>query len=605
MNKPISINLAGFFLTLEEPAYFQLKQYLDGVKKYFASFPESDEIVKDIETRIAEKLLAKQKEASKLLITVEEVNWVIAEMGNVNDFEDSEAENEIPPYQAQHEQFSKRILTRIPQKGVIAGVAAGFAQYAQTDVAIIRVLLIVCTVFFPGSGLLIYLILWIALPKGLPLPEKTSPQMARKLYRSGEGKTIAGVARGLSAYLNIETSIVRLAFLLLILAGGFGIILYLALWVSMPEAKTISEKVEMGGQNPNVQNISRAMQNPEYNEKPNILQRFISGIARIIEQLFRAFGGIIRFGFGLFALFISAVLLFSFLITTAVVTGIISNFDKIPFPLHNIAGSTSNETLIILGSIAFFLIPCLIGIYLGIRALFRKSLFKPNVLAIMGGVWLISFFVMIFSGVSVASYFSHEGKYIQKRELGAIPTSKQILIKMDNEGQGENAYDEDKEIFNSKKSRNNPNYLQMHYQLIPTDSNIVFAEVAYISRGKDEEDGIFNARMIEYPISLSDTSVTLPSTIIFKEDAVFRAQNVRIKIYVPKNTEIKFGNSAARHCKNIWNTGWKTQDETFYFEGNELKCRVCTDTWYDPDEKNTDDAVNEDSTKIKIKIKST
>lgn len=602
MNKPISINLAGFFLTLEEPAYFQLKQYLDGVKKYFANFPESDEIIKDLETRIAEKLLAKQKEASKLLITEEEVNWVIAEMGNVNDFEDSESETEIPPYQSQYEQFTKRTLTRIPKQGVIAGVAAGFAQYAQTDVAIIRVLLIVCTIFFPGSGLLIYLVLWIALPQGLPIPEQTSPQMARKLYRSREGKTIGGVAKGLSAYLNIETSIVRLAFLLLIFAGGFGIILYLALWVSMPEAKTISEKVEMGGEAANVQNISRAMQNPSYHEKQNFLQRFISGIARLFEQLFRAFGGIFRFGFGLFSLFISAVLLFCFLITMAIVTGVISNFDKIPFPLNNIAGSTANETLILFGSVAFFLIPCLIGIYLGIRALFRKSLFKPNVIAIMGGVWLISVFVLFFSGVSVASYFSHEGKFIQKRELGVAPTGKQILIKMDNERQGVNKYDEDEEIFNSKKSRNNPNYLQMHYQLIPTDSNIVYTEMAFISRGKDEEDGANNAQMIDYPISFSDTSVSLPSSINFKEDAIFRAQKVRVKIYVPRNTEIKFGNLAARHCKNIWNTGWKTQDETFYFEGNELKCRVCTDTWYNHNEDKTEKG---DSTKIKIEIKNT
>ncbi|NPV86587.1 MAG: PspC domain-containing protein [Anaerolineae bacterium] len=63
----------------------------------------------------------------------------------------------------------------------------------------------------------------------------------RKLYRSDSDKMIAGVCGGLAKYLNLDSSIVRLIFVLLFLFGGHGLLIYLILWIVMPlEVRTVT-----------------------------------------------------------------------------------------------------------------------------------------------------------------------------------------------------------------------------------------------------------------------------------------------------------------------------------------------------------------------------
>lgn len=56
----------------------------------------------------------------------------------------------------------------------------------------------------------------------------------RKLFRSDSDKMIAGVCGGLAKYLNLDSSIVRLIFVLLFFFGGHGLLIYLILWIVMP-----------------------------------------------------------------------------------------------------------------------------------------------------------------------------------------------------------------------------------------------------------------------------------------------------------------------------------------------------------------------------------
>lgn len=58
----------------------------------------------------------------------------------------------------------------------------------------------------------------------------------KKLYRSSTDKMIAGVCAGLGAYFGVDPTIVRIIFVVLGLAGGPGVLLYLILWVLVKEA---------------------------------------------------------------------------------------------------------------------------------------------------------------------------------------------------------------------------------------------------------------------------------------------------------------------------------------------------------------------------------
>jgi len=94
MKKNISINISGIIFHIEEDGYETLRKYLDSIKRYFASFEDSSEILIDIESRIAEIFLAKLNEG-KQVITSEDVTSLIATMGSVSDFKAAEEQEQV------------------------------------------------------------------------------------------------------------------------------------------------------------------------------------------------------------------------------------------------------------------------------------------------------------------------------------------------------------------------------------------------------------------------------------------------------------------------------------------------------------------------------
>lgn len=58
----------------------------------------------------------------------------------------------------------------------------------------------------------------------------------KRLVRSINDRVVAGVASGLADYMNMDPTIVRLLFVLLALAGGPGLLIYIIMWIVMPEA---------------------------------------------------------------------------------------------------------------------------------------------------------------------------------------------------------------------------------------------------------------------------------------------------------------------------------------------------------------------------------
>jgi phage shock protein C len=69
----------------------------------------------------------------------------------------------------------------------------------------------------------------------------------KKLSRSVDNRMFAGVAGGLAEYFNIDPVIIRLIFVILMLAGGPGILIYIVLWIIMPEEPTVLTSGENSG----------------------------------------------------------------------------------------------------------------------------------------------------------------------------------------------------------------------------------------------------------------------------------------------------------------------------------------------------------------------
>ncbi len=157
MNKTIDVSLAGLLFHLEEASYYKLKKYLRHVKNSLDETEDTEEIMNEIEARIAE-LLTKKISNPQQVIKVETINEIIEIIGKPEDFE---AEKE---YYQNKESFQKKKLFRDTDK-IIGGVAAGFAHYIGLDVSLMRILFILILIVSHGTFLLVYILLWAIVPK--------------------------------------------------------------------------------------------------------------------------------------------------------------------------------------------------------------------------------------------------------------------------------------------------------------------------------------------------------------------------------------------------------------------------------------------------------
>jgi phage shock protein PspC (stress-responsive transcriptional regulator) len=186
MNKVVTINLGGNAYQLEEGGYDALQAYLETATARLQGNPDRDEIISDIERAIAEKFYALLS-GHKTVVETKEVAAVLEEMGPI----------EVEPGEASGPAESS--------SGARGGSSKSGEQGAE------------------------------------------SAQTPRRLYRINEGAMIAGVCNGIGAYMNADPTLVRIAFVLLTLLWGAGIVVYVVMAFVVPEARSYEEKAAASG----------------------------------------------------------------------------------------------------------------------------------------------------------------------------------------------------------------------------------------------------------------------------------------------------------------------------------------------------------------------
>ena len=144
---------------------------------------------------------------------------------------------------------TSRRLVRLPSEGRLAGVCAGLAAYFDVDVTIVRLAWVLLSIF-PGAligGVLAYVLAWLIMPEGSSAASAVSRS---RLVRSTTDRKIAGVCGGIAAYLGVDSTLVRLAVVILSIYPGAivcGIIAYLIAWFIIPpeEAPTLQPAPSM------------------------------------------------------------------------------------------------------------------------------------------------------------------------------------------------------------------------------------------------------------------------------------------------------------------------------------------------------------------------
>ncbi len=165
MKITVSINIGGYSFNIDEDAYSELKIYLKSLELHFSGEESSSEILSDIEARMAELFRARLT-AYKQVITIEDVRQVTAILGTPEDISD----NEGPSARDKFSSPGYHRMYRDPDHRIIGGVCSGMAAYWNIDPLIVRIIFIVLA--FAGIGILLYLILYIAIPEAKTTAQK-------------------------------------------------------------------------------------------------------------------------------------------------------------------------------------------------------------------------------------------------------------------------------------------------------------------------------------------------------------------------------------------------------------------------------------------------
>lgn len=578
MKKNISINISGIIFHIEEDGYEVLRRYLDSINKYFSTFEDSTEIMADIESRIAEIFLSKLNEG-KQVITIEDVNSLMATMGSVSDFRAAEEAENAASNSTGSDAASEpgtesdsgatytppKSFMRDQKRKILGGVCAGLGNYLNIDALWIRLIFAVLA-FAWGLAIIVYIVMWIVVPGSYDLNE---PETSKKMFRDPERKVLGGVSGGVASYLRIDILAVRILFVLLAFGGGFGIFLYIILWVILPEARTLTDRMQMQGEPVTLSNIESSLKKNQENQGTSresdltkillfpfrLIGAILQGLAKAIGPLAEA----VRVLVGIFIVFMGLTLLGSTLISggigiglfsSAVVDAPWSDHRHVSLPVDAFVRAFPAWT--VFAGLLAMLIPSLFIILLGISVIARRIVFSATVGWSLLAVFIVSLGLLSVGIPRIIFAFSQDGEY--RVETLYKPTGKTAVIKIREVGMD--------------------NYHSTSLQLRGYDGKEFKLVQDFKAQGGTRAQAIENAKMVDYQVTLQDSILTFDSNVTFKPDAIFRGQELDMTLYIPYNYPFILDRSSSEFIRQ-W-IDWDYRDGyTWQMTEDGLECVTC------------------------------
>jgi len=225
-------------------------------------------------------------------------------------------------------------------------------------------------------------------------------RLVKRLYRNPDDQILGGVASGLAAYFGIDPVIVRILFVLLTFAWGTSIVIYILLWLIMPEAKTPSQKYEMRGQPMTLKEIEETVKKafPEKTAESvrtgagraasfagGFVRKFFVVIGKIIKVIFLIVAGII--GVALVIAGVAAAIGLTILFATLLVNPAAPYID---FPLAEFASGTAEYYVLLITGFAAAMIPLIFLVAGGNSVLKRKKTLRTGVTVALIAVWVVA-----------------------------------------------------------------------------------------------------------------------------------------------------------------------------------------------------------------------
>nr|MDQ6904807.1 PspC domain-containing protein [Bacteroidota bacterium] len=604
MKKVININFQGNVVPIEETSYELLKQYTESLRNYFANEEGRDEIINDIESRISELFQERIKNGSTC-ITDDDVNAIIKNMGRPQDFED--AENGDQPnnssssrtneskdeksenfYQNTWNTNGKR-LYRDENHKILGGVCSGIAAYFGIDPVIVRVLFIVS-----GIGFFLYILLWIFVPGSNMLVNG----VRKRLYRNPDGKIIGGVCSGMGSYFNINPWFPRFIFLIPFISfffrwGHIGpltfpnflsfsfspgtFIIYVILWLVIPEASTTSEKLEMKGEKVDLNSIKNSVveEMKGVKERVSKISKEAGEVAKekgeqmgaemkfAAKRTSGALGNVIVTIFKVFAYFVLGCIALSLIIALFSLAVVSIGL----FPLKDFVLTEGWQGALAWGTLIFFIGVPVIGIITFIiRRLARIKSQNRMMRYSFIGLWILG----IICFVSLLGSVGGDFRRVSSAGEGKIALTNPGVHSLEIMPIANNVYNRNNSWFRLEPFAtfdDDTAYIgnvRIRIEKSPTDSFEV--GVIKMCNGDTRRNADTLASLIKFNVFQMDSTLMIDRAIAINTTDKFRNQSALVIIYVPVGHEIKInkGLSNSNHIRinGLWNNDdWFNWDE--------------------------------------------
>lgn len=236
------------------------------------------------------------------------------------------------------------------------------------------------------------------------------PAAQKRLYRDLDDAILGGVCSGIAAYLGTDTVWVRLVFALTIFFGGFGVILYLILWVIVPPAQTAVEKLQMRGSPVNLKNLEQTLKDRvvELKKKDQSqVKRVIAAPFRVLGTGLRSVGRLVlRTVPVLFKLIGIAVVVLASLALAGLVFVVVSLLTNsaspyLDFPLKEIAAGSVYFAALVSAFVVVF-VPIVFLMQLGVSLVTYRSAFRKMGSFLLLGLWVVAAAVFVNMAIKLA-----------------------------------------------------------------------------------------------------------------------------------------------------------------------------------------------------------
>lgn len=545
MDKTKNISLGGFSFLIEENAYTALSQYLAEVRQHLQHNSDRDEIIFDVEQRMAE--LLKDRTVNREVIMHQDVLYLIEVLGKpeqyVEDEETDKATNAAPEASAQAFSANKPLYRDIDDRK-IGGVLSGMAHYFNISPTMLRIAFAVCLILsfvvsyrwiflFNGVSwaiIILYILLWMIVPAAVTTAQKLEMQGAAvtldslasykssstsstEWHKSYSDKILWGVIGGLAQYTSVSSTWLRLIYLLLILICipvyvGISIALiaaYLVLTLLL-KPKTVAPSAEPNS-NPTAASTSAV---PNSNPKRGSLLLTVILVILALPLLFS----------------LIAVIMGIFGFTSASGLTLLLLNDYLPFMI-----SSPIDRFALYSSVFLLLLVPLSLLILVVVRLSYKRFRGTRVWGILTFIAFIAALIgLIISVGGTAKEFFIENNFERKINIPTTADTLHISIKTKSGNSLALTVDADTLLVQRES------YL---HNILPTNESEPYLLCRQTAMGRTRSQAAQNAKNIRIPLEIKDNHIAIPEYYEIIRNNTYRGQNVYYQLYLPVGKYIR------------------------------------------------------------------